>query len=173
MKGKMTFEDMKKTSTVLTGIIESQKNVVIFALDTQYRYIIFNRTHKNTMKKIWGVDIETGKSMLEYIKIDEDMHKAKKNFDKALAGESFSIDEQYGSTSLERRYYHNIYNPIRDKSEKIIGLTLILTDITEQKEIEIERNRLITELQNALDKVKKLSGLLPVCANCKKITGSP
>ena len=28
---------------------------------------------------------------------------------------------------------------------------------------------MIDELQNALDDVKKLSGLLPICASCKKI----
>jgi DNA-binding response OmpR family regulator len=34
---------------------------------------------------------------------------------------------------------------------------------------ERERDRLIAELQAALAKVKTLSGLLPICANCKKI----
>jgi DNA-binding FadR family transcriptional regulator len=35
--------------------------------------------------------------------------------------------------------------------------------------LERERERLITELQQALAQVKLLSGLLPICANCKKI----
>ncbi len=34
---------------------------------------------------------------------------------------------------------------------------------------ERERDRLIIELKEALSKVKLLSGLLPICANCKKI----
>ena len=33
----------------------------------------------------------------------------------------------------------------------------------------IERGRLIAELQDALGKVRTLSGLLPICACCKKI----
>ncbi len=37
-----------------------------------------------------------------------------------------------------------------------------------QQEFE-ERERLITDLQKALQEVKTLSGLLPICANCKKI----
>ncbi len=32
-----------------------------------------------------------------------------------------------------------------------------------------ERERLISELQEALSKVKQLSGYLPICASCKKI----
>jgi PAS domain S-box-containing protein len=45
----------------------------------------------------------------------------------------------------------------------------IIYDITERKQIEEERQRLISELQEALSKVKTLSGLLPICASCKKI----
>ncbi|MBU0992501.1 MAG: response regulator [Proteobacteria bacterium] len=35
--------------------------------------------------------------------------------------------------------------------------------------VDRERRQLIAELQDALAKVKKLSGLLPICASCKKI----
>ncbi len=38
-----------------------------------------------------------------------------------------------------------------------------------RKQAEEERERLITELQKALSEVKKLSGLLPICASCKNI----
>jgi hypothetical protein len=43
------------------------------------------------------------------------------------------------------------------------------TDITARKTAETERERLIGELQEALAKVKTLSGLVPICAWCKKI----
>jgi len=46
---------------------------------------------------------------------------------------------------------------------------IILRDITGRKRAEAEREQLITELQEALSKVKLLSGLLSICASCKKI----
>jgi len=46
---------------------------------------------------------------------------------------------------------------------------IIFRDITRRKQWEAERERLIAELQEALGKVKMLSGLLPICASCKKI----
>ena len=46
---------------------------------------------------------------------------------------------------------------------------LIIRDISQRKIAEQERERLIRELQDALAKVKALSGLLPICASCKKI----
>jgi hypothetical protein len=42
-------------------------------------------------------------------------------------------------------------------------------DTTERKQAEEERERLIGELQEVLAKVKTLSGLLPICASCKRI----
>ena len=44
-----------------------------------------------------------------------------------------------------------------------------ILDITERKQSEEEREKLIVELQQALSEVKTLSGLLPICASCKKI----
>jgi hypothetical protein len=35
--------------------------------------------------------------------------------------------------------------------------------------MEKEREKIISDLQDALRKVKALSGLLPICASCKKI----
>ena len=44
-----------------------------------------------------------------------------------------------------------------------------IEDITDRKKVETERERLIADLQDALCDVKTLSGLLPICASCKKI----
>ncbi|MBU1068915.1 PAS domain S-box protein [Myxococcota bacterium] len=48
-------------------------------------------------------------------------------------------------------------------------LISVIIDITGRKLAELERERLVGELTQALSEVKKLSGLLPICANCKKI----
>lgn len=46
---------------------------------------------------------------------------------------------------------------------------LIFRDISDRKDAEAERERLIRELQRALSQVRTLSGLLPMCASCRKI----
>ncbi len=45
----------------------------------------------------------------------------------------------------------------------------LLQEVTERKKSEDEKERLIKDLQQALGEVKKLSGLLPICASCKRI----
>lgn len=49
------------------------------------------------------------------------------------------------------------------------SIAYTIRDVTEHYHLEQERERLIEELQEALVKVKKLSGLLPMCASCKRI----
>ncbi len=60
-------------------------------------------------------------------------------------------------------------SPVRNSSGQIAGVSTIARDITERKRAERERERLVGELQKALGEVKTLSGLLPICAHCKKI----
>ena len=51
----------------------------------------------------------------------------------------------------------------------VVLWTGILYDITERKKAEQEREKLIGELQEALVEIKTLRGIVPICANCKKI----
>jgi len=48
-------------------------------------------------------------------------------------------------------------------------LFLVFSVARKRKQSELERDRLIAELQDTLAQVKTLSGLLPICAACKKI----
>ncbi|MCM2358830.1 MAG: PAS domain S-box protein [Geobacteraceae bacterium] len=60
-------------------------------------------------------------------------------------------------------------SPITDAEGKISRFIAVKEDVTARKQLEEERERLILELQDALARVKTLSGMLPICAGCKKI----
>ncbi len=45
----------------------------------------------------------------------------------------------------------------------------ICRDITERKQYEEERSALINELQTALEEIKSLRGIIPICSTCKRI----
>jgi hypothetical protein len=70
----------------------------------------------------------------------------------------------------EKFYFNVVAEPLRDINGTIVGLTCSATDITSTKKSLLEREVLIAKLQDALDEVKLLSGLLSICASCKKIT---
>ncbi len=48
-------------------------------------------------------------------------------------------------------------------------LVAIIRDVTDRKKHEKEREELINKLQHALEEIKTLQGILPMCSFCKKI----
>lgn len=125
---------------ILRAILESPRDIVIFALDREYRYVAFNDAHRQTMKAIWQVDIAIGSNMLfDVIARPDDRAKAKANFDRALAGEHFVVIEEYGDEKTgNRRYYEDVYSPVVGEDGSILGLTVFLTDITEKRRAQEE-----------------------------------
>ncbi len=58
---------------------------------------------------------------------------------------------------------------LRDENGKITELLGVTREISERKQAEEERERLINELQTSLSEIRQLSGLLPICSSCKNI----
>jgi PAS domain S-box-containing protein len=70
----------------------------------------------------------------------------------------------------ETHYFDLVAEPLRDCEGTLLGLTCSATDITPTKKSLLEREGLIAKLREALEEVRLLSGLLSICASCKKIT---
>ncbi len=68
------------------------------------------------------------------------------------------------STDVEVHAY-----PIFTETGTLVQMIEYCVDISERKRAMNDRERLIRDLQNALNEVKTLSGLLPICSACKKI----
>jgi PAS domain S-box-containing protein len=56
-----------------------------------------------------------------------------------------------------------------DPQDESQGVIFTALDITQRKLAEEERDSLIEDLSKSLAEIRTLSGLLPICANCKKI----
>ncbi len=59
--------------------------------------------------------------------------------------------------------------PVLDTAGNVSAIAVLSFDITERKRMEEQLRHSITALERALHEVKTLSGLLPICAGCKKI----
>lgn len=51
----------------------------------------------------------------------------------------------------------------------VVGRMASFVDITRRKEIEAEKDNLISKLHDALKRIRTLRGIIPICAACKKI----
>jgi len=68
-----------------------------------------------------------------------------------------------------KRFYDLYVSILHSPHMEYAGRIIVFREITRRRQMEMERESLITELQETLDQVKTLSGLLPICSNCKKI----
>jgi len=67
-------------------------------------------------------------------------------------------------------FVSNIRRRLRLQKEEIQKVNEeIKIEVEERKRAQVEKDRLIIELKEALSKVKQLSGLLPICSHCKKV----
>lgn len=95
-----------------------------------------------------------------------------------LAEEHFQLEENsdQGGSHLDLRLNHFDGTPI-DVATVGIRITyneepavqVILHDITERKRFQDELSDKVEQLEAALDKVKQLEGIIPICMYCKKI----
>jgi PAS domain S-box-containing protein len=74
----------------------------------------------------------------------------------------------YDAMGKERIYEVHGF-PIFDGGGEVMQMIEYAMDITARREAEKEREELVKVLQEALAEVKRLSGLLPICASCKKV----
>ena len=86
----------------------------------------------------------------------------------ALEGEARNF-EVWVEVRGERRLLRAHVEPLRDASQTILGVVGVALDLTERVRAEADRERLIEELQDALDRVNVLTGLIPICTHCKAV----
>lgn len=139
-------EKLREQHSTLRSIIDST-NALIFAVDRQYRYTSFNQGHAAAMKALYGAEIEQGHSLLEYMTVPEDRGIARRNLDRALAGEQLVEESYSGEEFRSRRYFQVSHSPIKTQQDGIIGVAVFAQDITARKLAEKSLRRLNRELQ--------------------------
>ncbi len=132
---KRAEEALKEQYSTLRSIIDSA-NALVFSVDRHYRYTSFNKGHAAVMKALYGVEIETGHSLLDYMTVSEDREAARRNLDRALAGEQL-MEEAYSGEELRlRRYFQVSHSPVKSEEGQVIGVAVLAQDMTEHKQAE-------------------------------------
>lgn len=180
-KRKTAEEALANSEKRLSDIIEFLPDPT-WVIDLEGKVIAWNRA----IEKITGVDKQNmlGKGAYAYaiplygiprpVLIDLVLQR-----DKQWEAEYLSLMENDGILISSESFHPKmgdtgiylaatagrLYNAAGD----VVGAIETLRDITASKIMEQEREQLISELQDALAKVRTLSGMLPICSSCKKI----
>jgi len=111
-----------------------------------------------------------GRSMQE-LTHPEDREKSAEASQRALTGETplFHMEKRYIKKNQESLWVELIATTIHDQEGKVLYALGMVEDISERKVAEQEREQLISQLKEALAKIRTLRGLIPICAWCKKI----
>ena len=87
----------------------------------------------------------------------------------ALEGTPYDFEFPKYTAKGNLIWVRSIGEAVRDTDGKITRLQGAFQDITVRKQAEAERERLIKELQVALEEVKTLREILPICMYCKQV----
>lgn len=130
----------------LTALIECA-NDAIWSVDREYRLIAFNSVMSERFARMYGFELRPGLAFDERVPLAwREAWKAL--YDRALAGERFSVEEDVQVPEGPRSFL-TYFNPIVTDGT-ITGLTVFSTDITERKNAEAAARRHQAELTHVL-----------------------
>lgn len=157
--------------------------VAIFVVDAEHKVIHWNRACEELTgirsadmlgtSNHWKAFYDKQRPTLSDLIIDNDVENMEGLY--AVHGTSVLIPQGqhaegwYPSVGGKKRYLIFDASPIHHADGKLLGVVQTLQDITVLKQMEEEKERLNCELREALNEIKTLTGLIPICAACKKI----
>ncbi len=103
--------------------------------------------------------------MIEFVHPDDRERTLAKNEEVRAGGVAVAFENRYLRKDGTARWF--LWNAVSDLQREVIYS--VARDITERKRAEDERERLVTQLQAALDEVRTLQEILPICSYCKKV----
>lgn len=153
MKNNEIYTSLFQNNHSVMLIIHPATGAIIDANDQACRYYGYSKDELTAMTVL---DINT----LPPHEVKQEMQRAKQEL-----RNHFFFRHQLASGDIREVEVHS--GPIMFKGEKL--LYTIVYDITERNAKEREREELIAKLEKAVNEIKQLQGIIPICASCKKI----
>lgn len=124
----------------------------LYALDTEYRYTVFNRHHAETMKSLFGVEIRSGMNILDAFGTSTRRDEVKVFVDRLLQGEPVRPSLfSFGTITGGEYYCEATGNPIRNGRGNVVGAVIVTRDVTHQCKAEERRQEQLLFLSTLFD----------------------
>ena len=112
-------------------------DVIIAVQDPDLRYIFFNQTYAEEIKRLTGTTLTLGASMVElFAGMPDEQKRTLDEWRKVLRGENVNKTIEFFDPSGDRRIYHVLHAPIRDHSGTIVAAGEVAYNITRQVLVE-------------------------------------
>lgn len=137
---------------ILRAVIDNYEDS-IFSVNKNLEYIVFNNAHKTAMKQKFGVDIENGHNMAEYINIEEDLGISQDVFEKALQGQTTTLEHLFSNNSMFRGMTQIHVFPMKNYEDTVLGITVFTKDRSVHHKAQLEKDKYLVTLENLLSDV--------------------
>lgn len=161
-------QDLLRERNLLQTIMNGAGNAHLVYLDRDFNFVLVNETYAATCG--YRPEEMIGKNHFALYPHPENEAIFARVRD---TGQPFEVrDKPFEFPDQAERgvtYWDWTLRPVRDRDGSVTGLIFSLQETTERKRNEEKLEQTVIELSKALAKVKILSGLLPICASCKRI----
>ncbi|SFV12451.1 PAS domain S-box-containing protein [Methylobacterium sp. 174MFSha1.1] len=138
----------------LYGDIVQSSAAPICAFDTGYRLIAFNQAHSDAFYRIFGRRVQVGEVFPDLFPPDQGA--VMRGFmARALAGECYTVTEEFGDPDLAKPTWEVSYSPLRDGEGRVIGAFHFAKDISDRLRAEAE----LAATQEALRQSQKMEAV--------------
>lgn len=161
-KSQKQIGQLKDTNRILDGVLDGIKDIVGIQ-NRDHTIVRYNKAGYEALK----MDPKEVDGLRCFSLIGKKKPCENCATQRALTSKKLETVEQF--IPELNRYFICRSNPVLDESGEVSHIIEQLHDITERKQLEKEKDNLITELQAALSEVKTLRGLIPICSHCKNI----
>lgn len=134
--GQKNKVDLQRAHELLDAVTKAT-GVLIAVQDLNLRYIFFNQTYKENIKRITGKELSIGTNMIDLFRDDpSELKMALDEWRKVISGKSVNQVIKFDYEGEESRSYHVIHTPIRDGMGTIIAAGEVAYDVTKQLKVE-------------------------------------
>ena len=129
---------------------------LVAALDLELRYIAFSRSYKKEFEKVYGPTIAVGTTLTEALAhLPEERESAMHVWERALRGEEFTIEREFGDPRRERVFYRITFSSLRDGQGNLIGASMTGRDMTDLRRSEEARRASESRYQTFFEKMSE------------------
>jgi PAS domain S-box-containing protein len=140
---------------VLAGIVENT-NTFIQVLDRDFNFLAINTANVDEYERIYGHRPQVGDNLLEMLKGRPDqLAAAEALWRRAMNGESFTVQGEFGDAQHARRHYEMKFEVLRGEDGHQVGAFMSGTDITER----LHEHKALLETQEALRQAQKMEAV--------------
>ncbi len=140
----------------LLATLVERTDVMVMALDTDYRILAINRANVDGFERLYGRRPKVGDDILELLaEQPEQQAVSRETWARAFAGEEFTVVQTRGDPARARADYEIKFRTLTNADGARIGAFQFVTDVTQR----IKDQQTLTQAQEALVQAQKLEAM--------------